>query len=258
MKVVFGVSLVLVLVSFAAGCGGDSSGAGANVSALEGTPWVLAQGVDGLTVPTGVALSAMFEKGTVSGSAGCNRFTGPYTVDGEALDVGLIATTNMACAPPLDAVERAYLAALDRVSAWRSGSGGLQLLDAAGTELLRYEAASIAGEWEVTAFLRGAGFSTPVAGTLITATFAADGTLSGSGGCNNYTTTYTANRGVMTITAPASTRKLCPSPDEVMEQEAAFLAVLPTAASYELAGTSLNLLRADGTGAVSFIRASKG
>jgi hypothetical protein len=43
-----------------------------------------------------------------------------------------------------------------------------------------------------------------------------------------------------------------------MEQEAAYFAVLPTAVSYELAGTSLNLLRADGTGAVTLTLASKG
>jgi heat shock protein HslJ len=37
-----------------------------------------------------------------------------------------------------------------------------------------------------------------------------------------------------------------------MAQEAAFLAVLPTATSYQLSGKTLDLLRDDGTRVVSF------
>jgi heat shock protein HslJ len=44
----------------------------------------------------------------------------------------------MACAPPADAVEREYLAALGRVAAWRTETGELALVDANGAELLRY------------------------------------------------------------------------------------------------------------------------
>ena len=40
-------------------------------------------------------------------------------MDGSELEIGDIATTNMACPPPADAVERKYLAALERVAGWR-------------------------------------------------------------------------------------------------------------------------------------------
>ena len=66
--------------------------------------------------------------GRAAGLTGCNRFTAPYTVDGDVLELGLIASTRMACPPPADAVERVYLAALERVTTWQSEDGELALL----------------------------------------------------------------------------------------------------------------------------------
>ena len=88
------------------------------------------------------APSATFADGTVSGSTGCNRFVAQYTLDRDALEIGPIASTRMACPPPADEVERAYLHALGRVAAWRSDDADLVLLDSDGTELLRYRMAS--------------------------------------------------------------------------------------------------------------------
>lgn len=251
MRSAIALSLLLLVAGFSAGCGSDSQTAAPDTSALEGTPWVLASG-SGVTPPEGVALSALFDAGQVSGSAGCNRFTSSYTVDGSAMTIGMIATTQIACLPPLDTVEQAYLAALGKVAGWQAGADGLVLSDSGGAEILRYTAATIVGDWEVNAFLRGTGFSTPVAGTKLTTNFAADGSMSGSGGCNRFTGTYTADAGKLTITPPASTKKLCPEPKDVMAQEAAFLAVLPTATRYELSGKTLDLLRDDGTRVASF------
>lgn len=251
MRTAVALSMLVLIAGLAAGCGSDSETAAVDTSVLEGTPWVLTSGSGGITPPEGVALSALFDAGTVSGSAGCNRFTSSYTVDGSKMTIGMIATTQIACPPPLDAVEQAYLAALGKVAGWQAEADGLLLSDAGGAELLRYTAATITGDWEVNAFLRGNGFSTPVAGTKLTARFAADGSLSGSAGCNRYTATYTADAGKLTITPPASTKKFCPEPEDVMAQEAAFLAVLPTATSYQLSGTTLDLLRDDGTRVVS-------
>jgi heat shock protein HslJ len=78
----------------------------------------------------------------VSGSTGCNRYTGPYALDGDTLELGAIASTRMACAPPADAVEREFLAALERVDHWRSDAEGLVLLDDGDAELLRFAVAT--------------------------------------------------------------------------------------------------------------------
>ena len=164
-----------------------------------------------------------------AGSTGCNRFTASYTVDGDAMEIGTTATTRMACPPPADAVERAYLAALGRVAAWHLDGSELVLADAEHNELLRYEEASPVGDWEVTAFLRGDAVSSPLPGTRITASFGDDGTLTGSSGCNTYRASFTLGRGSIVIEPPASTEIACDTPEGVMEQEAAYLAALPTA-----------------------------
>jgi heat shock protein HslJ len=163
----------------------------------------------------------------------------------------------MACAPPADAVERAYVSALGRVAGWRSDGAELVLLDGDGAELLRYSTATPVGEWNATAIQTGVALASPLPGTEITATFADHGTLTGSAGCNSYATTYTTERGKITIAPPAATEKACAAPDGVMEQEAAYLAALPTEVSYRVDGGSLALLSADGTYVASYARPTK-
>ena len=129
---------LLLALGLAAGCGGDA-GSSSDPATLEGVVWVLQTGLD-VDGWEAVAPDATFEAETVSGSTGCNRYNGPYTVDGDTLEIGVLATTRMACAPPADAVELAYLAAFEQVAAWSTEDGELVLLDADGAELLRYGA----------------------------------------------------------------------------------------------------------------------
>jgi heat shock protein HslJ len=245
-------SLALLLaLGFAGGCGGDGEEAGSFV----GIPWVVSSGIDlggGDAVP-----SATFTDDTVGGSTGCNRFTASYTVDGDAMEIGEIASTRMACPPPADAVERAYLAALGRVAAWHKDGSELVLADAEHNEVLRYEEASPLGDWEVTAFLSGDAVTSPLPGTTITARFADDGTLTGSSGCNTYQTAFTLGRGSIEIEPPAATQMACAEPEGVMDQEAAYLAALPTAVGYRVDGGSLALVSADGTYVASYTRAAQ-
>ena len=241
------VALLLAL-GLAAGCGGDD-GAGSFV----GVPWVVSSGVD--LAGTDAVPSATFTDDTVGGSTGCNRFTASYTVDGDAMEIGEIASTRMACPPPADAIERAYLAALGRVAAWHIDGSELVLADYDDNELLRFEEASPVGDWEVTAFLSGDAVTSPLPGTTITAKFADDGTLTGSSGCNTYQTAFSLGKGSIEIEPPAATEMACAKPEGVMEQEAAYLAALPTAVGYRVDGGSLALVSADGTYVASYTRA---
>jgi heat shock protein HslJ len=253
VRLVIAPLAALVVLGAATACGEDEASS-ADPSALEGTPWVLASGVD-VQGWEDVAPSAMFAEGMVSGSTGCNRFRSSYSVDGDTLELGEIAMTAMACPPPADAVEREYVGALESVRAWRAEGDELVLLDGDRADLLTYGAATPVGSWQATAFLQGDAVSSLVAGTEITASFAEDGSLSGSAGCNTYRTTYTTDRGGIEIEAPAATKKACAEPEEIMEQEAAFLTALPTAARYEVAGPTLSLLTAEGTIVATFTRA---
>ena len=241
------VALLLAL-GLAAGCGGED-GAGSFV----GVPWVVSSGVD--LAGTDAVPSATFTDDTVGGSTGCNRFTASYTVDGDAMEIGEIASTRMACPLPADAIERAYLAALGRVAAWHIDGSELVLADYDDNELLRFEEASPVGDWEVTAFLSGDAVTSPLPGTTITAKFADDGTLTGSSGCNTYQTAFSLGKGSIEIEPPAATEMACAKPEGVMEQEAAYLAALPTAVGYRVDGGSLALVSADGTYVASYTRA---
>jgi heat shock protein HslJ len=248
------VAALLSAIPFAmvAGCGGDDDGQSAPTFA--DVPWIVSAGIQ-VAGWESVRPSATFAAGTVGGSTGCNRFTGSYTVDGDELRISSIASTQMACVPPADAVERAYVEALGRVAGWRSENDELVLLDGDGAELLRYRAATPVGSWTATTIQLGVALASPLGGTEVTAQFGADGTLTGVAGCNSYRTTYTTTRGSIEIAPPAATRKACSTPEGVMEQEAAYLAALPTAAHYRVDGDSLALLAADGTYVASYSRA---
>jgi hypothetical protein len=83
-------------------------------------------------------------------------------------------------------------------------------------------------------------------GTTLTLDFGRDGKVSGSAGCNTYSSTYVVQGNLLAITLPTATNKLCTEPQGIMEQETAFLALLPTIGSYSIAGSQLTLHSASG------------
>jgi heat shock protein HslJ len=78
-------------------------------------------------------------EGRVSGSTGCNRFTGTYQQDGTSLKFSPFAVTKMACPPPLDALERSFLQAMAATAAMRQSGTTLELLDAGGNVQMRLQ-----------------------------------------------------------------------------------------------------------------------
>jgi copper homeostasis protein (lipoprotein) len=75
----------------------------------------------------------------VSGSDGCNRFTGGFRRDGDALSFGQLASTMMACADGMDDAQR-FTRALGETARYRTMGVHLELFDAAGALLARFEA----------------------------------------------------------------------------------------------------------------------
>jgi heat shock protein HslJ len=75
----------------------------------------------------------------VSGSGGCNRFTGGYELAGDRLTFGRMAATMMACADAMD-TEKAFLSALQQAARARTKGPQLELLDASGSVVARFEA----------------------------------------------------------------------------------------------------------------------
>lgn len=223
-------------------------------TAFEGALWRLASvaHTDGQlhAVPDSVEATATFASGSVSGSGGCNRYTTSYTVDAGKLAIGLAASTMMACPEPQTAVEQPFMAALAATRAYQIEDGQLSLLDAGGRKIATFKAwqpVALKGiTWRATVYNNGRGAAVSlIDGSEITATFGADGVLSGSAGCNHYRAAYVTRGSSITIQAPAATRGTCSSPDGVMRQESEYLKALPTAATYAIQGRQLELRTAE-------------
>ncbi|MEA3334432.1 MAG: PKD domain-containing protein, partial [Chloroflexota bacterium] len=69
------------------------------------------------------------------------------------------------------------------------------------------------------------------AGSVVTAVFNADGSLSGTGGCNNYTASYYSDGYSLVVEGVGATKKLCPTG---MEQEQLFFSALPQSEAYQI------------------------
>jgi len=233
----------------------------ADMTMLEGATWRLASvaHADGdlQTVPDGVEATATFAEGAVSGSGGCNRFTAGYTLEGDRLTIERGASTMMACPEPQATVEQAFMAALEATKKYRIKDGRLAWLDAEGREIAAFaplEHTALTGvTWQAIFYNNGRGAAVSVLdGSTITATFGADGRVSGSSGCNRYHAAYSVKGSSITIQAPASTRMACSEPEGVMQQEQEYLNALPTAATYAIHGEQLELRTAEGALVASF------
>lgn len=63
---------------------------------LAGSSWTFVS-IGGVLVASERPTSLAFDGARLSGSAGCNRFSGPYTADGRTLTAGPLMATEMAC-----------------------------------------------------------------------------------------------------------------------------------------------------------------
>jgi uncharacterized lipoprotein YbaY/heat shock protein HslJ len=75
----------------------------------------------------------------VAGSGGCNRLTGSYELNGDALTFKQMATTMMACLEGMD-TEKAFKDTLGQVKKWKIAGQHLELFDAGGKPVARFEA----------------------------------------------------------------------------------------------------------------------
>lgn len=73
-------------------------------------------------------------------TVGCNALAGGYTVAGDAIRFTPAATTLSGCPPPLDALEHALRAALQRTGRWQIRGNTLEFLDGAGTPVALFQA----------------------------------------------------------------------------------------------------------------------
>jgi putative lipoprotein len=98
---------------------------------LTGTTW-RAETIAGQPVAEGVISTITFaEGGKVHGLAGCNRYAGTLSTEGDRVRMGPLVATRMACPPPLMDQEQRFVDALERGLGFRR-EGAFLLLESAG------------------------------------------------------------------------------------------------------------------------------
>ncbi len=78
---------------------------------LEGD-WLVVE-IDGEPVDPGAPRAVRFEGGRVIGRVGVNRFSGSFSIEGDVLEVGPVASTRMAGPPEMMALEDRFNSALE-------------------------------------------------------------------------------------------------------------------------------------------------
>ncbi|MBI9110698.1 META domain-containing protein [Maridesulfovibrio ferrireducens] len=113
--------LFICLTLFLANCAGSKTTQSPELPLQ--TKWVL-EDLDGKGVIDFAQSWLMFsEDGKISGSGGCNRFSGSYTFNDQKVETGPLASTRMACGEALDHQEFKFFEALGQPLSIKTENG---------------------------------------------------------------------------------------------------------------------------------------
>ncbi|MEV0567249.1 META domain-containing protein [Dactylosporangium sp. NPDC050588] len=243
-----GTVLVVVLLSALglAGCARGNAAGG-------GGPWgrtFLSQSASRPLVP-GTQIELRFSDGKVGFRAGCNSISGAARIDSGRLVVSEVESTAMGCEPQRGEQDNWFTTFLQAGPELRLEGADL-VLEGGGTTInfvdrtvAEPDAQLVGPEWTVDTLVDGQTSGSVPAGVRAYLTFTIDGKVTGSGGCNSLTGTYTVDTETITFTAMASTRKAC---SEAGIVESKVLHVLQGTVQFRIEASHLTLTAADGTG----------
>ena len=239
----------LAATGCSSGTGSAGAGAGAdNSEALQRKKWK-ATGIAGVTsvlAEKGAEVTATFAAGELSGSGGVSRYTAIYeTQAGDLTTISKPAATLMAGSDEAIAQEQACFAALTQAKKHTVTADSLTLTDDQGLALVGYavvQPTTLEGtECDALAYNNSKdGLRSLAASSAITATFGSDGRLAGNASINRYSTTSSTSGDTMSIYAQIVSTQMA-GPEDLMQQEAPYLAALPRTATYTVEGDELRL-----------------
>jgi heat shock protein HslJ len=215
--------------------------------------WRLARNGETDVSPT-AGITAIFEDdGTLTGSGGCNRFTGSYLLEAEALSLSIddvSVDTDRTCAAEVMSIEAAYLDALRAVSSYKIPANRLRLVSPSGDVLWFDGSASgedgpseaqvladaiVGAVWRLVDAL-GADVREWAPVTLV---LLDDGTVSGVSGCDFYDATWSVEEDVLRFRDAQGSPRVCP--EDVMALQQSYLGFLPFVDGARLEGGFLVL-----------------
>lgn len=228
---------------------------------LVNTSWTVIS-IDGQpTAPDARPTMTFAGDGTVTGSGGCNQYTGRFRTEGDRIAFGQMSSTLMGCDGQRGQQEAVFLKALDGAATWRQTEAGQleiggALAIVAGPGVAEgppgedppaeTPGAALAGtSWTLTEL----GSMTDFAGLIPTLEFGADGTIAGFTGCNRFHGPYTITGTDLKIGTLVTTKMACPRASEV---EGKYLEWLAVAWSWSLGADGR--LTLDGPEPLTFVR----
>jgi heat shock protein HslJ len=205
---------------------------------------------EGLVAPRrGSHLTVSFlPAGRLEGETACGTYLGGYVVDGDSLHLGVIGVGNQPCRGRREDEALTFTQALSLASRWAATDDGLGILDEAGqlrVALIRDEATSIDGDWQVRGLAGGGGGLRRLpAGSTMAISFDATGQVGGSTGCRELTGRHEVQANVLVIAPITLVGPPCSGPPARRERR--FLAALDRVTTWQREGDVLTLLDASG------------
>jgi len=255
LRIGFSLSLILIL-------GNISMAENANsVAVLEADHWHLVQYLnasDDTSIPLdGNPVSLQLSEGKISGNSGCNNYLGSYSVAGEKLDFAQsIGATMKLCPPPVMELEQTYFELLSQVKGYHIDDETLVLLNQAQQPVLKFLVQQPAElektQWQAAGINNGRGGVVSSASTGLSTARFLDGKLTGNAGCNQYSAGYIREENKITIGPVMTTRKYCPKPAEIMQQEQEYLQAIAGTRIITLDTRKLELRNEEGALQVRF------
>jgi len=264
-RLVLAAGVVAALGLAASGCGWnddvDSRAATAGLPStrvdIEAHEWVLDREDSSLTVDDDNPVTLGVDGDTVSGRAPCNTYRGAFDLGADdSVEIGPLALTRMACPGSAMEAEDEFVAALETVDHVEvdvdedgRDAADRMVLTGRGVRLSfrSYDADELlVGTWTITGVATGDSVDSVLDGTEPTITFGEGGDLTMETGCNTAGSSWELDGDELTVERARTTLMACDDPPGVMEQEAALLQALESAARVEIAPGTLTILDAEG------------
>lgn len=255
MKLRFLVSLALATTLGLAACSGGTAspspgspapGSPGPAAGLDGRTF-LSTGATGVTLVAGSRVRLAFSGGNLAASAGCNSMSGAHRIIGDRLDVGMMATTEMACEEPLMAQD-AWVAALldgatikldgDTLSLARDGV----VLTLRDRVVVDPDRPLLGTRWVVDGLISGGAVSSVPQGVTASLVFE-HGRVNVNAGCNTGWGALTIDGAVIAFGPIGLTKMACG--EAAMAVEQAVTAVLKGEAGYAIEAGTLTLTAGD-------------
>jgi len=190
-------------------------------------------------------ISASFDGMNVSGSAGCNQYQAPIIEKDGAITISAPITTLLSCQPEVMEEESQFLKNLKQAVHYKLNEDTLLLFDAENHPIITLRKSEETGRipfpydtpFILTKILKDDKLTYAFLALKTMIEFHPDGTISGNGGCNNFSSTYNLTATEITFEPVRITKKACNK--SRLNQEKALLDVLKGTIGYEVRNDQL-------------------